>query len=85
MRIVRLYDDCGHDLGYYDLSTENGYVCFCNSLVASLDSWQELDTKINVIDLLDKYSNENVNVQGIKDLLDNEESMTYIEEIEITR
>lgn len=78
MEIIKITDDCGHDRGYYNVSTDNGKECAILSVMTALHDYDE---ECLVEQLTNHFKMNSWNTSTVKEYL--EDTMIYIEEVEI--
>lgn len=80
-RIVRIYDDCGHEYGYFNLSTEQGAASCISILTEALDRFENNEVIDKLTELFKKYVFTDLTYNILADVLD--DSLVYIEDINI--
>lgn len=80
-RIVRIYDDCGHEWGYFNLGTEQGAASCISVLTEALDRFEDNEAIDKLTELFKEYVFTDLTYDILTDALD--DSLVYIEDIDI--
>lgn len=80
--IIRLYDDCGYEWGYFDLSSPDGQEAATTVLLSALDCFQEFDIAEQLRNFFKRKTWDGWAHSSVKEYI--KDTLVYIEDIKIT-